>query len=129
MTQNNTLTVAGYILSALFVLFMIFDVTIKLMRLPIVATTMHDLGWMPAKAFTIGIIELVCVALYVVPRTAILGAVLMTGVLGGAVATHFRIDSPVFSHDLFGVYLGLFMWGGLWLRDEKLRGLFPYRQG
>lgn len=127
MAQTKTLTITSYILSGLFVLFMIFDITIKLMQLPIVATTMQELGWAPAKAVTIGAIELICVALYVYPRTAVLGAVLMMGVLGGAVATHLRIDSPLFSHDLFGVYLGLFMWGGLWLRDEKLRGVFPYR--
>lgn len=125
MTQTKTLTVTGYALSGLFVLFMIFDITIKLMQLPIVATTMQELGWAPAKAVTIGVIELICVALYVYPRTAVLGAVLMMGVLGGAVATHLRIDSPLFSHDLFGVYLGLFMWGGLWLRHEKLRSVFP----
>jgi len=126
MAQTKTLTIAGYALSGLFVLFMIFDITIKLMQLPIVATTMQALGWAPAKAVTIGVIELVCIALYVFPRTAILGAILMMGVLGGAIATHLRIDSPLFSHDLFGVYLGLFMWGGLWLRNEKLRNLFPY---
>ena len=128
MTQTKTLTIAGYVLSGLFVLFMIFDITVKLMQLPIVAATMQELGWAPAKAVTIGIIELACIALYVFPRTAVLGAVLMTGVLGGAIATHLRIDSPLFSHDLFGVYLGLFMWGGLWLRDEKLRDVFPYRR-
>lgn len=127
MAQTKTLTIAGYALSGLFVLFMIFDITIKLMQLPIVATTMQALGWAPAKAVTIGVIELVCIALYVFPRTAILGAILMMSVLGGAIATHLRIDSPLFSHDLFGVYLGLFMWGGLWLRDEKLRNLFPYQ--
>ena len=127
MAQTKSLTITGFALSGLFVLFMIFDITIKLMQLPVVATTMQDLGWAPAKAFTIGVIELVCVALYIFPRTAVLGAVLMMGVLGGAVATHWRIDSPLFSHDLFGVYLGLFMWGGLWLRDEKLRNVFPYR--
>ena len=127
MAQTKTLTIAGYALSGLFVLFMIFDITIKLMQLPIVAATMQELGWAPTKAVTIGVIELVCIALYVFPRTAILGAILMMGVLGGAIATHLRIDSPLFSHDLFGVYLGLFMWGGLWLRDEKLRNLFPYQ--
>ena len=71
--------------------------------------------------------ELVFVALYLFPRTAVLGAVLMTGVLGGATAAHVRIDDPLFSHILFGVYLGAFMWGGLWLRDPRLRALAPWR--
>lgn len=71
----------------------------------------------------LGAILAVCVALYAVPRTSILGAILLTGFLGGAVATHLRVGSPLFSHTLFGVYLGLFVWGGLWLRNARLRSL------
>ena len=127
MTQTKTLTIAGYVLSGLFVLFMAMDVTIKLIRLPVVATTLQGLGWPPELGFIIGVIELICVALYIYPRTAILGALLMTAVLGGAIATHLRIHSPLFSHILFGVYLGLFMWGGLWLRHERLRAIFPWQ--
>ena len=73
----------------------------------------------------IGVIELACLVLYLVPRTSLLGAVLMMGLLGGAMATQIRVGSPLFSHTLFSVYLGLFMWGGLWLRDSRLRALFP----
>jgi hypothetical protein len=78
--------------------------------------------------FLIGAIEAVLLALYLYPRTAVLGAVLFTGLFGGAIAAHLRIDSPVFTHDLFGVYLGAFAWGGLWLRDAKLRAIFPIRR-
>jgi hypothetical protein len=119
---------AGWVLSGIFILFMIFDVTIKLIRLPVVAETMGQLGWPPAMGFVIGVIEAIILVLYVVPRTSVLGAVLMTAVLGGAVATHLRIGSPLFSHVLFGVYLGLFAWGGLWLRDGRLQRLFPLRR-
>jgi hypothetical protein len=68
----------------------------------------------------------VCTVLYAWHRTAILGAILVTGYLGGAIASHVRIDSPLFTHILFGVYLGLFVWGGLWLRDRRLRALIPF---
>ena len=73
----------------------------------------------------IGLIELTCVILYLVPRTSLLGAVLMMGILGGAIATKMRVEAPLFSHILFSIYLGLFMWGGLWLRSPQLRALFP----
>ena len=75
----------------------------------------------------LGILTLVCTALYAYPRTSVLGAILLTGYLGGAMATHFRVGSPLFSHLLFGLYLGLMVWGGLYLRDERLRGLIPFR--
>ena len=83
------------------------------------------MGWPSGFAFTIGIIELVCLVLYLIPRTSVLGAVLMMGLLGGAMATQIRVGSPLFSHILFSLYLGLFMWGGLWLRDPRVRALFP----
>ena len=73
----------------------------------------------------IGLIELACLVLYLIPRTSVLGGVLMMGLLGGAMATQIRAGSPLFSHILFSVYLGLFMWGGLWFRDPRLRALFP----
>ena len=76
----------------------------------------------------LGILGLVCTALYAYPRTSVLGAILLTGYLGGAVATHLRVGSPVFSHMLFGIYLGIMLWGGLYLRDDRLRALIPYRR-
>ena len=126
MTQTKTLTIAGWSLTGLFALFMAFDIAIKLIRLPIVGATLQQLGWPPEMGFTIGVLELIAVALYLWPRTAILGGLLMTAILGGAIATHLRLDSPLLSHTLFGVYLGLFMWGGLWLRSAAFRHAFPY---
>ena len=76
----------------------------------------------------IGVIALVCAILYAIPRTAVLGAVLLTGFYGGAVASKIRIEDPLFSSILFGVYFGLIAWGGLYLRDERLRALFPFRR-
>ena len=116
----------GRILTGLFALFMLgASVAPKLLHLPVAEETMAQLGWPPGYAFTIGIIELTCLALYLIPRTSVLGAVLMMGLLGGAMATQIRVGSPLFSHILFSLYLGLFMWGGLWLRDPRVRALFP----
>lgn len=119
---------AGRILTALAVLFMAFDIAIKLIDLPIVRETLVQLGYPPELGPTIGAIELVCLLLYLFPRTAVLGAVLFTGVMGGAIATHMRVGDPLLSHTLFGVYLGAALWGGLWLRDPRLRALFPFRR-
>jgi hypothetical protein len=119
----------GRILTGLFALFMLgASVTPKLLHLPVAEETMARLGWPPGFAFTIGIIELACLALYLIPRTSVLGAVLMMGLLGGAMATQIRVGSPLFSHILFSLYLGLFMWGGLWLRNPRVRALFPIAQ-
>lgn len=118
----------GRVLTALFVLFMVFDVTIKLLNLPFVDEAMMALGWGAGYGPLIGGIELAALALYLFPRTSLFGAVLMTGLLGGAIATQVRVDNPLFSHILFGVWLGLFMWGGLWLRDPSLRAAFPVRR-
>jgi len=123
----RTMVWTGWALSAVFVLFMIMDVTVKLIGLPVVAQTMAPLGWTPDRMGPIGPIELAALVLYVFPRTGVLGAILMTGVMGGAVATHMRVGDPLFSHVLFGVYLGLFAWGGLWLRDARLRAVLPWR--
>jgi hypothetical protein len=89
---------------------------------------MVSLGWPPEHDLFIGVIEAACVVLYLIPRTALLGAVLETALLGGAIATQVRINNPLFSHELFGVYLGLMVWGGLWLRDPRLRALLPLRR-
>lgn len=115
-------------LTGLFTAFMIFDSGIKLVRLPIVGETLAQLGYPPSVGFGIGVIEAACLVLYLIPRTAVLGAVLMMGVLGGAVASHLRLTDPFVSHTLFGVYLGVMMWGGLWLRDARLRAIFPIRR-
>jgi hypothetical protein len=87
-----------------------------------------SLGWRPDMVLFIGSIELGCLLLYLWPRASVLGAVLMTGLLGGAVASQLRVEAPLFSHVLFGVYLGAAMWGGLWLRHPGLRRLFPLQR-
>jgi len=87
-----------------------------------------QLGYPESVILGLGIILLACTVVYLMPRTAILGAILLTGYLGGAVATHVRVGSPLFSHVLFPVYLGVLIWGGLYLRDERLRALFPLRR-
>lgn len=118
----------GWALSGVFGAFMTFDVAIKLVQLPVVGETLTGLGWPPELGLPIGVMEMLAVALYFYRRTSVLGAVLMTAILGGAVASHVRIASPLFTHVLFGVYLGLFMWGGLWLRDASVRQMLPVRR-
>ena len=119
---------AGRILSSLAILFLIFDGMIKLPPLEIVTATMKELGYPTTDSFArfLGIVTLACTALYAWPRTELLGAVLLTGLFGGAIATHLRIGSPLFSHTLFGIYVGVMVWGGLWLRDERVRRVMPF---
>jgi len=119
----------GRVMSGLLAVFLAFSAGIKLMHRPEVTETLTGLGWPAAAGFPIGLLEATCLVLYLVPRTAILGAVLMTGLLGAAMATHIRVGSPLYSHILFGLYMGLFAWGGLWLRDARLRALLPWRRG
>ncbi len=120
---------AGRILSGLVVAFLIFDGAIKLLPVQVVLDTIKDLGWPNdiGTARLLGFLTITSTILYALPRTSVLGAILLTGYLGGAVATHVRIGSPLFTHILFGVYLGVMLWGGLWLRDPRLRGILPVR--
>lgn len=119
----------GRVLTGLFALFMLgASIAPKLLGLPIAEETMTQLGWPNGYVLMIGLIELSCLVLYLIPQTSVFGAVLMMGLLGGAMATQIRAGSPLFSHILFSIYLGLFMWGGLWLRDPAVRALFPYRK-
>jgi DoxX-like family len=116
----------GRVLTGLFALFMAAaSIAPKLLGIPIAEETMAQLGWPPGYAFAIGCLELTLLLLYLWPRTSVLGAVLMMGLLGGAMATQIRAGSPLFSHILFSLYLGVVMWGGLWLRHPRLRALFP----
>jgi hypothetical protein len=118
---------AGRALSSLIILFLAMDAGMKIAALPIVAETAPTIGWTADPGFwqVIGLLLLAMTALYAWPRTAVLGAILLTGYLGGAVATHVRVGDPLFSHVLFGVYLGIALWGGLWLRDARVRTLLP----
>src|ERR1700709_119337 len=120
----------GRVLSGLVILFMLFDGAIKLVPWPVVTETMDRIGYGSSETLArpLGAISIACTVLYAIPPTSILGAILLTGYLGGAIASHVRIDSPLFSHILFGFYLGLMVWGGLWLRDRGLRDLIPWRR-
>jgi hypothetical protein len=115
----------GRVMSGLLVAFMLMDSIIKLILIQPVIDTMTQMGLPVAMARPIGAIELAATFLYAVPRTSVLGAILLTAVFGGAIASHWRLDSPLFSHTLFGVYLGLLAWGGLWLRDPRVRAMIP----
>jgi len=128
--SERTMTITGWVLTGLYALFMLgASVTPKLAGMPVADETMAQLGWPAGYVLMIGLIELACVLLYLYPRTRVFGAVLTMGLLGGAMATQIRAGSPLFSHILFSIYLGLFMWGGLWLRDPALRAIFPWRRG
>jgi hypothetical protein len=118
----------GRIMSTLPALFLFIDAVGKLLKpAPVVEGTVQ-LGYPESVLLGLGIVLLTCTVLYVIPRTAIFGAILLTGYLGGAVATHVRVGSPLFSHILFPVYLAVLIWGGLYLRDERLRALIPLRR-
>jgi len=120
----------GHVLSGLVIVFLLFDGAIKLVPWPVVTETMDRMGYGSSEtlARSLGIVTIACTVLYSVPPTSILGAILLTGYLGGAIASHVRIGSPLFTHVLFGFYLGLMVWGGLWLRDPALRNLIPFRR-
>jgi DoxX-like family len=122
---SNVKIRAGYTLSGLVTLFLLFDVAIKFINPPGVADALAHVGWTTSLAVDLGVILLICTSLYAIPRTSILGAVLLTGYLG-AVATHLRVGDPLFSHVLFPVYLGGMLWAGLFLRDERVRTLLPF---
>ena len=116
----------GWGMTALFAIFMLAaSVAPKLLGSELATAPLVQIGWSPDYALLIGALELLCVVLFVMPRTALLGAVFMTALLGGALASHLRVDSPLFGYTLFSVYLGVFMWVALWLREEKIRKVFP----
>jgi len=117
----------GRILSGVAVLFLLFDGIIKLAHVEAVMKAAENIGYPASTMAPIGLILLVCVVTYLIPRTAILGAVLLTGYLGGAVATHVRVGDPILSHTLFPIYFGALIWGGLYLRDRRVRALIVSR--
>jgi hypothetical protein len=118
---------AGRIMSTLAVLFLLFDSVIKVMKLAPAVEGTTELGYPESVVVGIGIIELVCLVVYLIPRTTVLGAVLLTGYFGGAIASHVRIGSPLFTHVLFPIYVAALIWGGLFLREGRLRALIPLR--
>ncbi len=116
----------GRVLSALPILFLLFDGVVKVLQLPFVLQGTAKVGYPLSTVVPLGFTLLACTVLYAVPRTAMLGAILLTGYLGGAVATHVRIGDPLFSHALFPTYFGAMIWGGLFLREARLRALLPF---
>jgi hypothetical protein len=119
---------AGRIMSGLVVLFLLFDSVLKVMKLPLAVEGTTQLGYPEHVVVGIGVVQLVCLIIYLIPRTSIFGAVLLTGYLGGAIATHVRVVSPLFSHVLFPIYVAVLVWGGVYLRFPRLRALIPVQR-
>lgn len=122
---------AGRVLSGLAIAFLVMDGTMKLIQPQFVIDATRGIGWPtdPVTLYVLAVLLLASTILYAIPRTAALGAILLTGYLGGAVASHARLGDPLLTHDLFGVYVGLFVWGGLWMRDRRIRALIPFSEG
>ena len=127
-SHSKTMLWAGWSLSGLTVLFMIFDGISKLAMEHHVVEATTNIGYPVEVIRPLGIVLLVCTILYAIPRTAIFGAILLTGFLGGAVASKVRLEDPLFGSILFGVYVGILAWGGLYLRDDRIRALLPWRR-
>jgi hypothetical protein len=133
-TQTATVAVskrtiwAGRILSGLVIAFLLMDAIMKFVIPPAVVKGMADAGWPLHFSVPLGIILLSCVILYTIPRTSVLGAILLTGYLGGAVASNMRLELPLFSHVLFPVYVGVLAWGGLFFREPRVRDLIPLKR-
>jgi len=126
-TVSKKMLWAGRIISALPIVFLLLDSVGKLVKpAPVVEATVK-LGYPEGTIVPLGIVLLICTVLYAIPQTSVLGAMLLTGYLGGAVATHVRVGDPLFTHVLFPVYMGILVWLGIYLRDVRLRGLAPVR--
>jgi hypothetical protein len=121
-------SVTAYVLTGFVALFLAFDTVLKVLTLAPAVQGTTELGYPAESVRLIGVIELVCLALYLVPGTSVLGAILLTGYLGGAIATHVRVGSPLLTHKLFPIYVALMVWGGLYLRETRLRDLIPFRR-
>jgi hypothetical protein len=117
----------GRVMSGLVIVFLLFDGAMKLILLDVAVTTSQQMAIPLDIIRTLGVLTLLGTLLYAYPRTAVLGAIFLTGYLGGAIYAHFRLADPLFTHTLFGVYLGLLIWGGLYLRDPRVRALIPFR--
>ena len=126
VTPSTRALWAGRILGGLATLFLAFDAIGKVLQVSQAVEGTTSLGYPASVVLPLGLVQLVCLALYLVPRTAVLGAILWTGYLGGAVATHARLGNPLLSHVLFPVYVAAMLWGSLWLRDARLRSLVPF---
>ncbi|MGM0834687.1 MAG: DoxX family protein [Bacillota bacterium] len=116
------------IMSGLVILFMLFDGITKLLKLTLVVEGTVEMGFSEHHVIVIGVLGLLSTILYAIPQTSVLGAILLTGYLGGAIAAHIRLDNPLFSHTLFPVYIAILAWGGIYLRDERLRNLLSLQR-
>ena len=116
----------GYIISSVSGLFLLMDGVMKLFKPEVVVKPTIELGYNESVIIPLGVVLLACTILYIIPRTAVLGVILLTGYLGGAVATHVRVGTGVFSI-VFPIIFGILLWLGLYLRDERLRALVPLR--
>lgn len=126
--ESKKMIWTGRVISILVVLFLLFDVTGKFMNPPPVAEATAHLGLPATSPSTLGVILLLCVVVYVIPATSILGAILLTGYLGGAVSIHYRAGDPIFTHAIFPVYFGILVWAGVFLRDRRVRALIPFKR-
>jgi hypothetical protein len=117
----------GRVMSGLVIAFLLFDGAMKLIPLQVVIDTSQQMAIPLDIIRTLGVLTIAGTLLYIYPRTSVLGAIILTGYLGGAIYAHYRLADPLFTHTLFGVYLGLLIWGGLYLRDPRVRALIPFR--
>ncbi len=127
MSRSSRTVWAGRILSGIAVLFLLFDAAIKVLRVPMAVEGTTELGYPAQVVFPLGLLQLGLLALYVIPRTAPFGALLWTGYLGGAIVTHFRVDNPLLTHTLFPIFVAALIWGGLYLRDPRVRAVLGKR--
>jgi uncharacterized membrane protein YphA (DoxX/SURF4 family) len=126
LKRGKEMKIAGWVMTGLLALFMLgASVAPKLMGSELALGPLEVVGWPAKYLLLIGIIELVATVLFVIPRTSLLGAVLLTGLLSAALAANLRVDNPLWSHTLFSLYLGVFAWVALWLREPKIRAVFP----
>jgi DoxX-like family len=124
ISLSRTSILTGRVVTAIISVLLAMDAAMKVFMLGPAVEGTAQLGYPSYIVFPLGVIQVVSLVLYLVPRTSVLGAVLWTGYLGGAVATHVRLDNPLFTHTLAPIYVAIMLWGGLWLRDRRLRGVF-----
>lgn len=126
--ESKKMLWTGRIVSGVITVLLLLDAVMKILQVPAVMEGTGKAGYPPSAVRPIGIVLLVCLICYVIPRTSVLGAILLTGYLGGAVATNLRISSPLLTYTLVPVYVGVLVWGGLFLRDARLRALIPLQK-
>jgi uncharacterized membrane protein YphA (DoxX/SURF4 family) len=124
---SKTITIIGWVISILPVLMLLMSATMKFLKPPGFAEGIEHLGWAESQMFALGILELACTVIYLIPRASVLGAILLAAYLGGATTTHVRVGDPFISSAFVTIVLGILVWLGLWLREPRLRALLPFR--